>query len=158
MLGSLPISRSKKGGVDVGLPDELRQFLKDLTAQFRELLASDEAADDAAVARLAPTAYPDDPMRNLEYDGLMGRSLADGRLAALDVIERTADANHLTDEEAEAWMRALNDARLVFGTRLEIVDEEDVEALANDPEKTETVAVYLALTELVAMLVEALET
>jgi Domain of unknown function (DUF2017) len=158
MLESLPISRSEDGGVDVALAAELRGFLKDLTRQFRELIGSEQAADDAAIARLAPTAYPDDPLRNLQFDDTAGRSLADGRLQALDVVERTAEAEHLTDEEAEAWMRALNDARLVFGTRLEIVEEDDVEALAKDPEKAETVAVYLALTELVAMLVEALET
>jgi uncharacterized protein DUF2017 len=156
MFGSAPIASSEDGGVDVALPGELREFLKDLAGQFRELLGSEQAADDAAVARLAPTAYPDDPMRNLEFDDAMGRSLAQGRLHALDVVEQTADAKHLTDEEAEAWMRALNDARLVFGTRLEIVEEHDVEALTKDPEKAETLAVYVALTELVGMLVEAL--
>ena len=156
MLGSVPIEPSDGGGVDITLPRELRSFLKDLSGRFRELLNSEEAADDAAVARLAPTAYPDDPLRNLEFDDAAGRSLAEGRLRALEVVERTADAEHLTNEEAEAWMRALNDARLVFGTRLEIVEEDDVEALARDPAKAETLAVYLALTELVGMLVEAL--
>ena len=157
-LGAYPISRADEGGVDVDLPSELRDFLKQLTAQFRDLLGSEQAADDPAIARLAPTAYPDDPMRNLEFDGSKGRSLADGRLEALDVIARTSDAEHLTDEEAEAWMRGLNDARLVFGTRLNIVEEDDVEAFAEDPDKAETLAVYLALTELVGMLVEAIDT
>jgi hypothetical protein len=157
MLESLPIQRSDGGGVDLTLPRELREFLKDLAAQFRTLLGSEQADDDPAVARLAPTAYPDDPMRNLEFDEAMGRSLADGRLHALDVIEQTADAEHLTDEEAGAWMRALNDARIVFGTRLEIVEDDDVESFARDPEKAETLAVYVALTELVAMFVEALD-
>jgi Domain of unknown function (DUF2017) len=157
MVEHLPIARSDDGGVDLTLPRELREFLKDLASKFRELLGSEEAADDPAVARLAPTAYPDDPMRNLEFDEAMGRSLADGRLHALDVVQETADAEHLTAEEAEAWMRALNDARLVFGTRLEIVDEDDVESLSRDPEKAETLAVYDTLTECVVMLVEALD-
>src|SRR5438874_5622574 len=100
-----------------------------------ELLAAEQSADHPAIARLAPTAYPDDPMRNLEFDDAIGRSLAKGRLEAIDVVERTADAEHLTDEQAEAWMRALNDARLVFGTRLGIVQEDDVEPFARDPEK-----------------------
>jgi hypothetical protein len=157
MVEHLPIARSDDGGVDLTLPRELREFLKDLASKFRELLGSEQAADDPAVARLAPTAHPDDPMRNLEFDEAMGRSLADGRLHALDVVQETADAEHLTAEEAEAWMRALNDARLVFGTRLEIVDEDDVESLSRDPEKAETLAVYDTLTECVAMLVEALD-
>jgi hypothetical protein len=157
MVEHLPIERSDDGGVDLTLPRELREFLKDLASKFRELLGSEQAADDPAVARLAPTAYPDDPMRNLEFDGAMGRSLADGRLHALEVVEETADAEHLTAEEADAWMRALNDARLVFGTRLEIVDEDDVESFARDPEKAETLAVYDTLTAWVAMLVEALD-
>jgi len=143
--------------VDLLLPPELRESLKDLAGAFRELLGSEQAADDPAIARLAPTAYPDDPMRNLEFDDAIGRSLAKGRLEAIDVVERTADAEHLTDEQAEAWMRALNDARLVFGTRLGIVQEDDVESFARDPEKVEILEDYDTLTQLLALFVEALE-
>ena len=152
-----PIARSDAGGVDLLLPPELRESLKDLAGAFRELLGSEQAADDPAIARLAPTAYPDDPMRNLEFDDAIGRSLAKGRLDAIDVVEQTADAEHLTDEQAEAWMRALNDARLVFGTRLGIVHEDDVESFAHDPEKVGILEDYDTLTQLLALLVEALQ-
>jgi hypothetical protein len=45
---------------------------------------------------------------------------------ALDVLERTADADELSAGELEGWMRALNSLRLVLGTRLGVTEDDDV--------------------------------
>jgi hypothetical protein len=49
-------------------------------------------------------------------------------------------------------MRCLNDIRLVVGTRLEIEEDTDIEALFRDPLTEQAALVYTALSELVGML------
>ena len=50
----------------------------------------------------------------------MGSELLDGRRAALELVAETVDHDRLSAEEADTWLRALNDLRLVLGTRLDV--------------------------------------
>ena len=62
----------------------------------------------------------------------------------------------LTAEEADAWLRGLNDLRLVLGTRLDVTEETDFELELDSGERGRELAVYGYLTWLQEQFVEAL--
>jgi Domain of unknown function (DUF2017) len=131
-------------------------MVRNMAAQLRELYASDAASDDPAVARLFPTPYLDDPLASMEFDGRMADALRQSRLQAIETVERTAEARHLTVEEADAWIRTLNDARLVLGTRLEVTEESTEEDFRDDPFRPGLFQLYLVLGSIVDQLVRTL--
>lgn len=154
-MASFSISAAGGGGVDLRLPPEIRELVASLAGQLDELLRDPDAADDPGLARLFPPAAVDDPMQALGFEQLMGQAIKDGKLESVAIIRATADADHLTEDEAHAWMRGLNDIRLLIGTRLAITEETDVEELFADPLMEHAAIVYVALTELVELLVRA---
>ncbi len=155
MMAKLPIRRGRGGAVVVELPEAVRLFVRGTAEAYRDLLRSEEAADDPAVARLSPTAYVDDPLRDIAYDERRAETLEQGRFEAIETVLRTADAERLTDEEADAWMRTCNDVRLVLGTRLAVTEESTPEDFGSDPVTSGTFEHYALLSELVQLLVEA---
>jgi hypothetical protein len=120
---------------------------------MRELLAD---PDDVAVGRLFPDAYPEDPERQAEYRLLAHTELLDSHLAALAVLEESADAVHLNEEQAYAWMRAINDVRLVLGVRLDVTEEGTERPTDRDDPRVPAFAAYDYLSHLQGELVEAL--
>jgi hypothetical protein len=96
-------------------------LLRSLPAQLRELLAEDRS--DPTLRRLFPVAYPVDPEFDEEYNSLVGDELADNHREALGVLASTAGEERLSEDQLLAWMRALNQLRLVLGTRLDVDDE-----------------------------------
>jgi hypothetical protein len=68
----------------------------------------------------------------------------------------TADQTLLTPEEADAWLRALNDLRLVLGTRLDVGEDFDWDAVGPDHPDAQELALYAYLSWLQEQLVEAL--
>jgi Domain of unknown function (DUF2017) len=156
-MASIAIRPGARGGVEVELPTELRDLLESLSRQLKDLLTSEESRDDPGVARLFPPASMDDPLEALGFEQLMGDALLAGKLEAADVLGRTARASYLTGVEAEAWSRALNDVRLVLGTRLEVTEGMDADALFRDPLTEQAATMYVALTELVEMLIRAMD-
>jgi hypothetical protein len=114
-----PFKRQRDGSYSVELGDDERQMLGNLIGQLRELLTT----DSPALVRLFPPPYGDDEERNQGYAVLAGAELIERRLAALDTVESTLHADSLTQEQLEAWMRSVNDIRLVLGTILD-VDED----------------------------------
>jgi hypothetical protein len=64
----------------------------------------------------------------------------------------------LTSEQAEAWLRALNDTRLVLGERLGVTEDWDevVASLVEDDPRLPLFWVYDRLTYLQETLVQAL--
>ncbi|MCU1353625.1 MAG: hypothetical protein JWM05_2834 [Acidimicrobiales bacterium] len=103
-------------------PDE-REVLAAVAGQIDEMLH--EAPDDPSLRRLFPTAYVDEPEREEEFRLLAGDELRSSRRAALEVLRTSAGRESLTDEEATAWMQALNVLRLVLGTRLDVSEEDE---------------------------------
>ena len=147
------IKRSRRGGVELRLPEAEREFLRTLAPDMRELL---ETPDDPAVGRLFPPAYPDDHERQAAYRLLAGSELMESHLAALEALEAAADAERLDHEQAHAWMRALNEVRLVLGTRLDVTEEGTERPTSGDDPRLPAFAAYDYLSALQGELIEAL--
>lgn len=147
------IERTREGDLRVRLSQAERDLLRDLPAELRRLLEVNP--EDPSARRLFPPAYEGDQDAEQEYRRLMRDELLAGRREALRVLEETADRERLTREELDAWLGALNDLRLVLGTRLGVTEELYEEALdPEDPQARET-ALYVYLTWLQEQLVEA---
>jgi len=169
-------------------------LLRSLASQLVELLRNEHAApthaddplealldfsgpteepEDPVLARLFPTAYPDDPEAAGDFRRFTEGSLRDGKAeAAVSVIDVLEDAGlppELTEEglvidveldepTAETWLRSFTDIRLALAVRLEVeegdeeywatLDEEDPRGQAHD--------IYLWLGYLQESLVDAL--
>jgi Domain of unknown function (DUF2017) len=147
------IERAPDGGVLLLLPPAERELLLQLRAELVTLLATEP--DDPSLERLFPPAY-DDKRAAAEYRRLMHDELLAGHHKALDVLETTADREQLTAEEAEAWLGALNDLRLVLGTRLDVREDTFAEGLDLSDPRAPELAVYGYLTWLQDELVAAL--
>ena len=147
------IERTATGRYAIRLPARERALLGDLVEQLREVLL--QSTDDPSVRRLFPAAYHDDPDRDREYQQLVRDELLERRLAALTVLEETAQASELDEAGLAGWLTALNDLRLVIGTRLD-VSEDDLEIDPDDPDAP-AFAVYHYLGMLLSEAVDALE-
>jgi uncharacterized protein DUF2017 len=148
-----PIEPDGEGGFRLRLSDGERELLRALPGELREVLGSEH--DDPALRRLFPPAYDRDEEGEAEYRRLMAGELLEGRRAALRLVEETAGRDRLTAEELDAWLRALNDLRLVLGTRLDVTEEMyEAELDPSHPQAYE-LTVYGYLTWLQEQLVAA---
>jgi len=145
--------RGQEGAVELRLSRDERSLLAGVVAELRALL--DGAPGDPSLRRLFPPAY-DEAEDERAYRDLMGGELLDGRRAALDVIAQTVEHERLTSEEADAWLRALNDLRLVLGTRLDVQEDTFAEELRRDDPRAPALAVYGYLSWMQEQLIEAL--
>jgi len=146
------IEAAASGGVHFVLPPAERELLLQLRAELLSLLES--APDDPSLERLFPPAY-DDGRRDAEYHRLMDDELMDGRRDDLDVMGVTAGQDKLSPPEADAWLRALTDLRLVLGTRLDVREDTFAEGLDLSDPRAPELAVYGYLSWLQEMLVAA---
>jgi len=146
------ITSARDGGVDIRLEPELRELIASLARQLRDLIDDPESQDSPGLARLFPPASVDDPMESLGFEQLMGEALRAGKRESAAIVVATANNDHLDPEQTLAWMRCLNDVRLVLGTRLAIEEDTDFEELFRDPLTEQAAIMYTALTELVEML------
>ena len=153
------------GGVRVRLSQRERELLQSLPDQLRPLLTGDPTAPTVA-ARLYPPGY-DDAKLEEEYRSLIGSDLVTQRMAAMDAFAETLEGGGVTRgrwtavldaEAAEAWLSAINDARLIFGELLGITSESDWEAGPADDNPASVVMYYLGWLqeELVAALMGSL--
>jgi hypothetical protein len=147
------VRRTRSGRYDIRLSAEERDLLRGLGDRMREVLADDS---DPVRARLFPVAYPDDEDRQTEYRLLAHGELLDSHLAALATLEETVDAERLDEEAVYAWVRALNEVRLVLGVRLGITEDGDERELHAGGPEAGGLAVYDYLTWLQGELIEAL--
>jgi hypothetical protein len=153
MRGRL-IERDREGGYRLELPREERALLASLPRQLREVLQADER--DAGLRRLFPPAYADDAEADDEYRRLMRAELLEGKLAALRVVEETAFAEHLTEEDLEGWLGAIESLRLYLGTQLDVTEATYERALDPDDPDAPALALYGYLSWLQEEAVEAL--
>jgi hypothetical protein len=149
------LRRRRSGGFRLDLPAEERALLSRLLPQLREVIAL--PPDDPRVRRLYPTAFPDDPEKEAEYQRFMQSELVASRTAAIDTVEGSLDANELDEEQALAWMAAVNTLRLVLGTMLDVDEDLDLGRLPADDPDIESYALYAYLSLLLEELVSALE-
>jgi hypothetical protein len=167
----------RRNGVELRLDDVERTVLADLLdqlhrwieplgptatedplAQLAGIPAETERPDDAALLRLFPDAYRDDEEAAADFrrftEAGLRRERAERARRAAATLSRVASNGRipLDEDEAQDWLRTLNDLRLVMGTRLGVTEEpEDLDA--PDAERT---VLYDWLTWLQSTLVDAL--
>jgi hypothetical protein len=149
---SQQIVKRRDGRFGLRLREGERMLLRSLYDDLADLLAD---PDDPAVRRLFPPAHAD-PESEQQYRELVRDQLVAGRAKALDVVRATLSEKILTAEEADAWLRGLNDLRLVLGTRLDVTDDTDFEVELGAGGRGRELAVYTYLTWLQEQFVEAL--
>lgn len=150
-----PIKRSRRGGFDLRISAQERDVLVTLPETLRALLVSGDA-DDPVLKRLYPSAFADDEEASVEFDAIVHDDLLEQRLAAIDTMERTLQARHLTEDELVAWLAALNDLRLMLGVRLAVTEEATPGDFAGDPEAETAFELYRYLSYLEEHVVAAL--
>jgi hypothetical protein len=151
---SLPrkIERDPSGRVRLNFDEEELLLLRELLGELEGLL---DEPDDPALRRLFPPAH-DDLESEKQYRSLVRGQLLGGRAEALAAVRDTLGRKTLSLEEADAWLRALNDLRLVLGTRLDVTEDIDFEDLDPREPRGRDLAVYAYLSWLQEELVEAL--
>ena len=122
--------------------DEVR-VLRKVAGEVVALLTDGMDHGDPVVSRLFPDIYPDRPEDSREFRQYTESDLKTGKIdqagAILAALPDEGEGEvRLDGEAAEAWLRAINDARLAMGTRLNITAETDLseeldEALLADP-------------------------
>jgi Domain of unknown function (DUF2017) len=144
------------GGIEVHLHESIRDVLGTLCDQLEQLLQREHPSSDPAMARLFPPAYPDDPLRELEFERMTGDDLTRGRLASLRTMRASLAADALDEEQSLAWLGTLNDVRLVLGSRLDVTEESAAEDFTSE-EEAGTFEIYQLLGGLQAQLLFALD-
>ena len=144
---------TRAGGVNLRLSRHERALLTGLVAELRALM--DGAPEDPSLRRLFPPAY-DDAEDERGYRELMGGELLEKRRGELELVAQTAGQKRLSAEEADAWLRALNDLRLALGTRLDVSEDTRLDEPAPEDPRGQALAVYGYLSWLQEQLVAAL--
>ena len=173
--------RARKGGVTVTFGADEERVLRHVFGEMVELLGADDAVEDdplavvvgigtatsapedPALARLFPDGYSDDEEASADFRRYTEPGLRAAKRAALQTLLATLRPERivLDDEQADAWLRALNDTRLVLGERLGVTEDWDelVATLltsAPDDPRLPLFALYDRLTHLQESLVQAL--
>ncbi|MDE0235692.1 MAG: DUF2017 family protein [bacterium] len=148
-----PVVPNGDGTYSLNLREEERALIAAIVPDLRGLLADDP--NDEMLTRLFPTARPDDAEAEAEFRDMVRDELVSKRLARLDIVAELAEATALDQEQLAAWMGAVNDIRLVLGTRLEVTEDDEFEE--TDEADAESVArsAYWYLGWLLEHLVEA---
>lgn len=159
---------TREGDLCVGHFDQsAAAVLQQVMIEVVALLSEQLNHDDPLVARLFPDVYPDDPEMSEDLRRYTEADLKSAKLdqagAMLAALPPDGGEVRLDDEQAEAWLRALTDARLALGMQLDIRDDTDLveemdEAVLRDPVSVRVaqLSVYAYLSELQESLVEAL--
>lgn len=144
--------RRKGDQVLLHLDVQERLLLNELIDELERLL---DDPDDPELRRLFPPAYSE-PSNDEQYRSLVRDQLVSGRAKALATVRETMDGETLDAEQADQWLRALNDMRLVLGTRWDVTEQLDYGKLDLDEPRGRELAVYGYLSWLQEQLVDAL--
>lgn len=155
---------SAEHGVLLQLFDQMSELLEvpeselsgDPLAQLLNMSGSTQISTDPAVARLFPDGYSNDEHASADFRRFTEQDLRAQKITALATARETLiDWNgkaSITSQQALDWLKALNDLRLVLGTRLEISDETDRDFDGDEP----SMHLYNYLTYLQGTLIDAL--
>jgi hypothetical protein len=159
---------SRHGSTCVATLDAVEsEVLRSVLGEVLELVGADDLdRGDPVIERLFPDYYPDDhetsgDLHRYTDDDLKATKVEQAG-AVLATLPPGGGTVRLTDEEAEAWLRALTDARVALGLRIDVRDDTDLEgelidAVENDPAsaRVQHLWVYHFLTMLQGSLIEA---
>ncbi|MGZ8752417.1 MAG: DUF2017 family protein [Acidimicrobiia bacterium] len=163
------VKKRRKGVVLELTPDEVA-LLQALPAQLAPVLEGGPTASegtDPVRDRLFPRAYLDPTEEKAEqnWQDMVHADLVKEKAAALTVLaeslENVADSGRdaklsLDRDEVEAWLSALNDARLALGVTLEITEEHDPSRLDPGDPAAQPFFIYDWLTMLQGTILEAM--
>ena len=128
----------------------------DPLAKMLNMSGSTQISEDPALARLFPDGYSDDEHASADFRRFTEQDLRAQKLAALtsvrDSLSDWTGKSSITAQQAQDWLKAINDLRLVLGTRLEITDEVETDFEADEP----GIHLYNYLTYLQGSLIDAL--
>ena len=128
----------------------------DPLAKMLNMSGSTQISEDPALARLFPDGYTDDEHASADFRRFTEQDLRAQKLAALttvrDSLSDWTGKSIIDAQQAQDWLRAINDLRLVLGTRLEITDEVETDFEADEP----GIHLYNYLTYLQGTLIDAL--
>jgi hypothetical protein len=170
--------RRSRGLVTTVLSEREAGLLRGLVGQVRDMLSARVAAipqdelaeitgiiagpttapDDRVLARLLPDFHRDDAtlsggLRALHEPDLV--AVKDGVAAVvLDTCPARGGRVRLSDEQAQAWLSALNDVRLALGTVLDVTEDMPDELPSDDP-RAPHLGVYHWLTWVQESLIQA---
>ena len=154
------------GGSVVVTFDEIEvQLMREVPEQLRALYQASDA--DPARERLFPRACldPTEEAAEEQWVELVHPELLRQRLEGLDALLRTLDAGvkkgkrtqvTLSADDVNLWLGVLNDARLAFGTRLDISDDTNIWYSPPDDSMAAERAAYAWLTTLQSLLVDTM--
>ena len=138
-------------------PDDLLDWDAELTQ-----LDQPQTPEDPVLARLLPDGYRDDPSAAEEFRKYTESSLRSAKQQAaqemLDTLPDTGGRIQLTQDQAVAWLKALNDVRLALGVRLGVTEdfEEQWASLNAEDPQWAAFEVYAWLGAVQESLVQAL--
>jgi hypothetical protein len=144
---------ARQGRYVLRLDTRERELIRQLLGELRTLLAL--GPEDPRVRRLYPAAYAEDPDLEDEYRRLTQEELRSGRLASVDAVEGSVDAELLSPEQLTSWMQAINSLRLILGTMLEITEDDQELSFDPDDPDARTMALYGYLGGLLDEIVNA---
>jgi Domain of unknown function (DUF2017) len=146
------IKRNRSGDVRLSFRKEEVLLVHELLDELEVLL---EDPDDPGLRRLFPQAHADREDEE-QYRSLVRDQLLAGRSKALATMRDSLERETLSPDEADAWLRALNDLRLVLGTRLDVTEDMDYGDIDPRDPRGRDLAVYAYLSWLQEQLVAAL--
>ena len=120
-------------GIRIVLETEEAMLLSELADQVDSVLLLGEA-DDPALGRLLPNAYPEDLEASEEFTRYTRESLVDGKRQAAQSVRDATAVDHPDDgvvqielDQAQAWgwLTFLTDLRLILAERVGLDDDED---------------------------------
>jgi len=138
------------------LEDPDSETTADPLAKLLNMSGSTQISEDPALARLFPDGYSDNEHASADFRRFTEQDLRAQKIAALVTVGETLmewkGKSTITQQQAQDWLKALNDLRLVLGTRLEITDESETDFDADEP----GIHLYNYLTYLQGTLIDAL--
>lgn len=169
--------RATSDGVTARFAKPEAAIIRDLVGQVVELVVadiptpeSDDLAamvgisdsagipDDPVLARLLPDGYRDDQEAADEFRRFTETSLRSAKVESAQMLLQTLPASggrvKLSKEQAEAWLRSLNDVRLALGVRLGVTD--DFDGLSEDVGDEDPRFAYVQVYQWLAFLQESL--
>jgi hypothetical protein len=153
--------------LEAGEAAVMTRLVEELNKLLDEEGEGDRDQPDPVMERLFPRAYldPTEEEAESEWQRFSHDELVGGRRQALETVERTLEGASerrgrleltLDEEQAQAWLAVINDARLALGTRLEVTEDMDLSRLDPDDPDTAPYAVYWWLGVLEERLIDVL--